>query len=59
MKKKKDEIKKKVQEGWMGAHLPVLGHDTGNCVTPRFPRCDLCYFTILLFFFFSHHESLT
>ena len=41
MRKKKKEVKKKkekqnVQEaGWATAHLPMLGHDTRNCVVAQ------------------------
>ena len=35
-KKKMSEKKKKKQEaGWATAHLPVLGHDTGNCIVTQ------------------------
>ena len=42
--KKKMMLKKKqnVQEaGWATAHLPMLGHDTGNCIMTQSWGCRL------------------
>ena len=33
---KKNKTKQNVQEaGWATAHLPVLGHDIGNCIVTQ------------------------
>ena len=35
MSEKKIRLQKRQKAGWATAHLPVLGHDTGNCIVTQ------------------------